>query len=298
MDVEPDLQEISDELGVNVLAVEYPGYGLLKGSKTPPKEKWSMSLCSRPSADSQEASIEGIDKAAIHALAYVITTRGIPGSQVVLFGRSLGSGTALRLAKYARERFHWSVGGVILQCPYISIKQIVSDYACSVASFLIPTYYDNMSTLRELCTACPAAMESKKFVPLLILHGEQDELIWSYHGHALYEEAKSHGHPAAEAVFAANATHNRWDLHEDIIRPVGKFLGRHLVKLEGRLVHSSGQNACFGPGGSPSTGRRGHQGRAFGSASCVPGRVACFGGGNLMSQLLAAESTDENRRFV
>jgi len=297
MDVEADLQELSDELRVNVLAVEYPGYGLLRGpgNNKPAREKnpLSWSLCSRQPTDVMETTIEGIDKAAAHALAYVITTRGIPGSQVVLFGRSLGSGVALRLAKYARDRFHWSVGGVVLQCPYISIKQIVSDYACAVGSFFIPTYYDNLSTLKQLCEECPAAMESKRWVPLLILHGEQDEIIWPYHGHALHDEALRQGHPSVEALFVPTATHNRWDLHQDIIKPTSAFLQKHLIRLEGR--GGEGGGSCFGPSSARGRG----YGRPYGAGSCNGGRpgISCLLGGNLLQQALA-QDRDDNRRFV
>lgn len=296
MDVEPELQEMSIELMANVLAVEYPGYGLLRSSSSTP-QPWAMSLCTRgPSnADTGEPTIEGIDKAAVHALAYLITTRGIPGSQVILFGRSLGSGTALRLAKYARDCFHWSVGGIVLQCPYISIKQVVSDYACAAGSLLIPTYYDNLTTLRQLCMECPVAMEPKRWVPLLILHGEQDEIIWPYHGHTLYDEAVRQGHPSVEAAFSPNATHNRWNLLEDIVKPMDKFIKAHLVQLDSRSPRQGCHTSCFGPGAQP----RGHGGRSFGAASFASGRGNGFfgGGGNLLN-LLVSSDREDNRRFI
>lgn len=292
MDVESDLQLLSDEMSVNVLAVEYPGYGLLRSeesqvaSKLPGMPPWVFSLCSRGHGhqNSSQTTVEGIDKAAVHALAYVVMTLGIPCSQVVLFGRSLGSGVALRLARHARDNFHWSVGAVVLQCPYISIRQIVSDHACSAGSFLIPPYYDNLATLKELCVNCPVAMGAHRWVPLLILHGEQDEIIWSYHGRTLYEEALRHGHPYIEARFANNATHNKWDLLEDVIFPTRGFLRKYV------LGPSSGQPymapGCFGPSGA---NRR----RGYGSASCSGGRATgnnCIGftsGINVLEMLLS-----------
>mmetsp|Transcript_47207 Transcript_47207/g.119505 ORF Transcript_47207/g.119505 Transcript_47207/m.119505 type:complete len:357 (-) Transcript_47207:51-1121(-) len=291
MDVESDLQELSDELRVNVLAVEYPGYGLLREGEsqgvTPilgrVSSSWSLSMCTRMPENPCETTIEGIDKAAAHALAYVISTRGIPASQVVLFGRSLGSGVAMRLAKYARDRFHWSVGGVVLQCPYISIRQVVSDYACSVGSFMIPSYYDNLATLKSMCIDVPSAMESKRWVPLLILHGEQDEIIWPYHGHTLYDEARRLGHPSVEALFPAAATHNRWDLHEDIIQPTRNFIRKHVPRLD-QGVGANQQPGCFGPGSRPVRG----QGRSYGSASCM------FGASSILEHLLASDR-DEKR---
>lgn len=297
MDIEADLQEMSDILKVNVLAVEYPGYGLLrpdggqsrKGSMSLP---WSLSVCARGRPTDQvpgETSVEGIDQAATHALTYVVSTKGIPASQVIIFGRSLGSGVALRLAVHAREKYHWSVGGIILQCPYISIKQVVSDYACSVGSFLMPAYYDNLGTLRSLCLECPAAMESKRWVPLFILHGERDEIIWPYHGHTLHEEALKHGHPTAEAFFAPNATHNKWDLHEEIIRPVGEFIQKHLPHLFHGRSFQQGHTSCFGPARD-----RG----LLSMAACIAGeersRISCFPASN-MGEVLIPAQRDERR---
>lgn len=297
MDVESDLMEISHMLRVNVLAVEYPGYGLMREHGADGESKaqasgnsfWSFPMCSRKADDRFETTIEGIDKAALHALTFVITRLGVPASQVILFGRSLGSGVALRLAQCARERFQWSVGAVVLQCPYISIRQVVSDYACSASSFLIPTYYDNLDTLKALCSEVPAGLAHERWVPLLILHGEQDEVVWPYHGHTLYEEAVKLGHPFIDAVFPQMATHNRWDLHEDIIANISLFLMKHIRRPDGAISDRPG---CFGPGSRAS---RGHGGRSYGGTTCIGGRggpVACMLGPNLLESVLGRGDGD------
>merc|ERR1719253_77493 len=110
----------------------------------------------------------------------------------------------------------------------MSIKQIVSDYACSASSLFIPTYYDNMATLRELCVECPRALESERWIPLLILHGEKDEVIWPYHAKSLYDEAVKLGHPKVEVCFAPLATHNDWDLLADLASPISKWMLRYM----------------------------------------------------------------------
>lgn len=213
--VEDDLSQLRDFLGVNVLAVEYPGYGLLQEPGIEPP------------------SVEAIDAAAVHALRYVVATMGIPTSQVLLHGRSLGSGPALRLAKYARDHFHWSVGAIILQCAFVSIRQVVADLAGVPLSFLVPPFYDNAETLRELCSDNRPCFAGCRWVPLLILHGEQDTVIPPYHGRALYSEARRLGHPWVQCAFSPHATHNRWDVCLDLAAPISAFLAQHMDGVAG-----------------------------------------------------------------
>jgi len=279
MDIQSDLLEFRDTLAINVLAVEYPGYGL---SRAPRRKEGAMSSCVDPCARPEGVTtVDGIDKAAMHALQYVITTKGIPCSQVLLFGRSLGSGPALRLAKIARDRYHWTVGGVVLQCPYISIKQIASDYACMAGSMLIPTYYDNLCTLKDLCGDCPESLgDEGRWVPLLILHGEQDEVIWPYHSHTLYDEAVRQGHPMVEKAISPEASHNQWDLKADVLMPLDSFMHRHMPELAG---HAGPQRpSCF----SVAAGWR------------SPGTVSCMGRGNNPSCMGANEGRSRVLRRV
>lgn len=83
-------------LGVTVLAVEYPGYGLSSGTPSEP------------------GSYAGADA----ALAY-LGARGFPAGQVVLHGRSLGGAVAVDLA--ARH----DVAGVILESTFTSAFQVM-----------------------------------------------------------------------------------------------------------------------------------------------------------------------------
>ncbi len=84
--------EFSQEVHVNILAYDYEGYGKSKG---------------RPS---EEGCYEDIDA----AYAFLTQTMRTPPEQIVLYGRSLGSGPSCYLA----ERLHKAqvvLGGLILQ---------------------------------------------------------------------------------------------------------------------------------------------------------------------------------------
>jgi len=234
---EQHLLALSKRLQVTVLAVEYPGYGLLR-----PKggSSGGFSSCSGESdLDVMGATAGGmvheIDQAAVHALRYAVF-KGMTAPQVLLVGRSLGTGPALRLAKHAQDQFHWSIGGIILQSPFISIRQVARDYAGSLGACLVPNYYDNLETLRQLC--CEENVNphndgdvytQRPWIPLLILHGERDETISSYHGRALYEHTSSWGHPAVQAEFPNELSHSTFTDLDDLVNPIASFLQSHFT---------------------------------------------------------------------
>ena len=101
------MKEMAMSLCANVLAYDYTGYGLSTPHNVAPSEK----MCYR--------NIE----AAYHHLTEVMK---IPPSEIVLYGRSLGSGPSCYLAKKTAEKGN-SVAGLILHSPFLSIYRIVID---------------------------------------------------------------------------------------------------------------------------------------------------------------------------
>eukprot|EP00438_Fugacium_kawagutii_P015526 Skav201967 [mRNA] locus=scaffold103:280202:280726:+ [translate_table: standard] len=71
------LRHVRDQFKVNVLAVEYPGYGLLHH---------------------MEPSEDAVYEVALTAFRFLVDEIGVRYSQIILFGRSLGSGPAVFLA--------------------------------------------------------------------------------------------------------------------------------------------------------------------------------------------------------
>jgi len=206
--IEDEMASIAATFRCNILAVEYPGYG----------------HCSK---ERQETTFEGIDEVALHALLYCVVIRTIPASQVVLHGRSLGSGPVLRVAKRAQEQLEWTLGGIVLQCPFISIKQVASDYVFA-GSYLMPDEcYDNLEIIQDICRKSKNSNKAQ-WVPILILHGELDTVIYPYHGRTLLQEAEKLGHPMVEAFFPPTATHNTWLLRQDVLKPMMEFLAKYV----------------------------------------------------------------------
>jgi dienelactone hydrolase len=84
--------------------------------------------CCVGSTPSEEMTYKNIDA----AFKYLTNEQGIPPSQIVVYGRSLGSGPSCYLAaKTAREGK--SVAGLILHSPFLSIFRIVMDCGFSIS---------------------------------------------------------------------------------------------------------------------------------------------------------------------
>ena len=97
--------DLARVLRVNIMAYDYTGYGKSNGV---------------PNEDSCYTDIEA-------AFQYLLEIRRLQPEQIVLYGRSLGSGPSCYLAqKTAREGN--SVGGLILQSPLLSAYRVALDF--------------------------------------------------------------------------------------------------------------------------------------------------------------------------
>ena len=192
--MESELREISRLCACHVLAPEYPGYGVYQNTVTP-----------------IETTADGINLAAEHAVE-LLMTQGVHPSEMIFFGRSIGTGPATRLAKLFRSR-GWIPYGLILQSPYVSIHRVVGEYA-RVGTWFIDNHWDNKKGVEKL----------GEEVPLLIIHGEMDEIIDVGHGKELYTSSASR---KKHLVCPPLATHNEWDLYQDILKPVREFVRRY-----------------------------------------------------------------------
>lgn len=92
-DLRPSLLRLSEELNVNILGYDYPGYGLSAGS-----------CCEAACCQALQACV-----------AY-LARQDVDRSSIVLMGRSLGSGPAVDVASK-----QLGFAGLILQSPFLSI---------------------------------------------------------------------------------------------------------------------------------------------------------------------------------
>jgi fermentation-respiration switch protein FrsA (DUF1100 family) len=124
-------------LGVGVLAVEYPGYGVAGG---------------RPSEQGAYAAGEA-------ALRWLRSERGIDRDRVVLLGQSLGSGVATELAKRGLG------ARLVLISPFTS--------AAEMARRMFPLFPARFVRYRFDTLAKAPGIS----VPVLIIHGTEDEVV-------------------------------------------------------------------------------------------------------------------------
>lgn len=137
------------ELGVNVLLVDYRGYGLSEG----------------------EPSEEGVYRDGRAALAYLVGEKGFPEKRIVVYGRSLGTAVAVDLARGRK------LAGVILVSPMSTGRDVVEGNGLGWLASGVGEPFDSMSKIGELRA------------PLLVFHGAYDEVIPIELGRKLFDKA-------------------------------------------------------------------------------------------------------------
>lgn len=146
------IKHMRDQFKVNVLAVEYPGYGLL--SQLKPTE-------------------EAVYEVALTAFRFLFDEVKVRYSQIVLFGRSLGSGAAVHLAS------QYPVGGLVLVSAFSSIRGAVQSIAGSLLAWSVKEHFPNIQLISNV--SCST----------LIIHGENDALIPVEHSLRLFKKCRA-----------------------------------------------------------------------------------------------------------
>jgi pimeloyl-ACP methyl ester carboxylesterase len=150
--------------GFDVLAFDYRGYGRSTG---------------RPSE-------QGLGRDARAARVALLDQDGVDPDRVLYLGESLGGAVALALAL---ER---PPAGLILHSAFTSVRDLARRHYPLIPRALVPDAYPSLRLIGRLT------------VPLLVLHGERDEIVPLMHAEALAEAAAG---PKRMHVFAG-AGHN------------------------------------------------------------------------------------------
>ena len=152
-------------LGLSVFLFDYRGYGRSRG----------------------KPSEEGLYQDALAAHAYLTETKQIPPKRIVIFGRSLGTAVA---GEVASRR---PAAGLILESAFPSLEALAKAHALGLpAHWLFQARFNLADRLRGI------------HVPILVVHGGQDDIVPLEMGKQVFETA----HAPKSLYIVAGANHN------------------------------------------------------------------------------------------
>lgn len=132
--------------------MEYPGYSVYK---------------------STDISEEIIVKDSEAVMNYLLNKCHVPVNRIIIMGRSLGSGPAIRIAN------KFEVGCLLLISPFTSIKEVASHHYGIFGSLLIKNRFENQENIKGV--KCP----------VLMIHGKEDDVVPERHSETLKGNLRS-----------------------------------------------------------------------------------------------------------
>jgi pimeloyl-ACP methyl ester carboxylesterase len=139
--------------GVNILAIDYRGYG---------------------ESESRAPDEEGTYADARAAYDWLRITRGVPAERILIYGHSLGSGVATELALQVQA------AGLIIEGAFTSAPDIgAAMYPWLPVRLMARQRFDNLDKIGRVA------------MPKLILHASDDRIVPYAHGQRLYAVAQA-----------------------------------------------------------------------------------------------------------
>lgn len=175
---------LKDSWRCHVLVVEYPRYGLYK--------------------DGPELNEESIKEDAEIVYNFLLESIGLDEKQIILFGRSLGSGPATHLASKHNPLM------LLLFTPFKSIKQVAESLTTRFLAMLLKDRFRNIDIIHKVRSPC------------LLIHGERDRLVPCTHSEDLFSSLTS----PKSLHLSPSMTHNDYDVFTDLIQPFNEFISR------------------------------------------------------------------------
>jgi fermentation-respiration switch protein FrsA (DUF1100 family) len=145
-----NIRLLHDKVKIHIFIIDYRGYGRSEGS----------------------VSEAGTYRDASAALQYLRSRKDLDPKKIVFYGRSLGAAVAVDLA--LREESL----ALIIETPFASIREMAKlIFPCLPVGPFLRTRYDTLEKIRKVRG------------PLLVLHGDQDDIVPYTQGQRIFEAA-------------------------------------------------------------------------------------------------------------
>ena len=131
------MDHLRSTMMLHVMAVEYPGYGIYAGKPT----------------------AKQVIEDSVSIFDYLTEVLKVNPRNIIVFGRSIGSGPATWLAAKRKP------GVLLLMSAYTSIRAVVKSIAGSLLMYLVKERFKNIELMPEV--TCPS----------FLVHGQKDTLI-------------------------------------------------------------------------------------------------------------------------
>ena len=173
---------IQENLNVHIIVMEYEGYGVYEGM----------------------SSAESIIRDADILFNYVTNVIKYPPSDIILFGRSIGSGPASYIA--SKYRVH----SLILMSAFTSLRAVAKGFVGSILQYAISERFNNIELIKKV--RCP----------VFIIHGKKDEIVDCAQAMELRDTLEEVKIDTA-LYMPIDMDHNSFDFDTDFIKPLVKF---------------------------------------------------------------------------
>ena len=138
------------KVGVNILAIDYRGYGKSEGKPDEP----------------------GVYRDADTAYDYLVKERHFRPDDIVIYGHSLGGAVAINLASRR------PCGGLIVQSSFTSAPAMTREiFALPLVGYLVKSRFNSVRRIRNV------------HAPILIVHGTRDDVVPIAMGQRLFDAA-------------------------------------------------------------------------------------------------------------
>ena len=171
-----------NKLEINILLISWRGFSGNKGS---PTEKNLYK--------DAEAAIKWLNK------------KNVSNNQIILYGESLGTGIAVEMAN--RNDFN----SIILESPFTSIENSAKIYYPYLpVKYLLKDRYDTISKINMVKS------------PIMIMHGEKDDVVPFSMGKKLFEKANNPKH----SYFTSTDDH-MMEFNPELLKEIKNFIEKY-----------------------------------------------------------------------